>query len=409
MEDVVTGDVEKEIREAGAVVELTGIDTRPSHEDAQDISNSNDDETLTTVTHTTEPSQEISMADPHTSSLRDTQDNEASNDNETLTRDTTPNMVSEEAIMVNSDPQYHHEDSQEEVTTNDDRTLNVAVLPTGQSRTPSQGKDRARPPRKRARRIRYDANDPRRFLDMEAEVSNDEEDDDNENAGLEDFINDASSESDEDAPLPMVHSNDSMRLDEMDLGMYGSEDEWGSEEGMLDWYDDPATTSHNSVMELMSTEEANQAWHFYLDEERRQAELEAQDRERYPDDRHWYPDPVPDTVPQELIPNSIVPLLPRPSVEKHMWHVAVKRGREEALAFTLYYKALGGSYKVKSVVGRVSCPGWIYVEAKNLLDVQQLCEEVRDIHIRKIFQVPHEQAHSVLVETPFSYSKPGDW
>ncbi|KAG6825761.1 hypothetical protein H0H92_002514, partial [Tricholoma furcatifolium] len=244
---------------------------------------------------------------------------------------------------------------------------------------------------------------------MEAQVSNDEEGDDNENASLQDFINDASSESDQDTPLPMIHSSDSMHFDEVDLGMHGSEDEWGSKEEMLDWYDDPATTSHNSVMQLMSTEEANQAWHFYLDEERHQAELEARDRERYPDDHHWYPDPVPNTVPQQLIPDSIIPLLPRPSVEKHMWHVVVKRGREEALAFILYSKAKGGSYKVKSVVGRVSCPGWIYVEAKNLLDVQQLCEEVRDIHIRKIFQVPHEQAHSVLVETPFSYSKAGDW
>ncbi|KAG6805234.1 hypothetical protein H0H92_016156, partial [Tricholoma furcatifolium] len=159
----------------------------------------------------------------------------------------------------------------------------------------------------------------------------------------------------------------------------------------------------------MTTEEANLSWQSYLAEERQLRELEAQDREHHPYDRHWYPDPVPDTVPQELIPDSIIPLLPRPSAEKYLWRVAVKRGREEALAFTLYSKTLRGSYNVRSVVGRVSCPGWIYVEAKDLIDVQKLCEEVRDIHIRKIIQVPHEQAHTVLVETPFSYAKPGDW
>ncbi|KAG6806742.1 hypothetical protein H0H92_010161, partial [Tricholoma furcatifolium] len=159
----------------------------------------------------------------------------------------------------------------------------------------------------------------------------------------------------------------------------------------------------------MSTEEANYAWLSYLEEERRQREREDRDRERYPYDRHWYPDPVPDTVPRDVIPDSIVQLIPRPSHDKHLWRVAVKRGREEALAFILYSKAMKGNFKVKSVIGCVSCPGWIYVEAKNLIDVQELCDEVRDIHIRKIHQIPHEQSSSVLKETPFTYSKGGEW
>ncbi|KAG6807928.1 hypothetical protein H0H92_005973, partial [Tricholoma furcatifolium] len=309
----------------------------------------NNNQTLAAISITIKPSDEIVMADPDTSPpLEATQDKKPSNDDEALTLDPISTMVIKQVTIPDHDTHPNDEDIQNKLASTDDETMmsvqsttqaHEAVLvshftawsrqPTMQSRTrtPSRGKDRARPPRKRARRIEYDANDPRRFLDMEAEVSNDEEGDDNENASLGkfyDFINDDNSESDQDTPLPMIHSIDPMRFDEVDLGMHGSDDEWGSEEEMLDWYDDPATTSHNSVMQLMSTEEANQAWHFYLDEERRQAELEARDRERYPDDRHWYPDPVPDTVPQHLIPDSITPLLPRPSVEKHMWRVAVK-------------------------------------------------------------------------------------
>ncbi|KAG6808388.1 hypothetical protein H0H92_004298, partial [Tricholoma furcatifolium] len=260
-----------------------------------------------------------------------------------------------------------------------------------------------RKPRKRARKTPYDgqAQDPRRFLDMEAEVSHDEQDEGEDDDEDDDFINDASSESGEDAPMFIPDSKAS--LPPIEDGLDPREDEWGSEEEILEWDNDPAIASHDEVFQLMSTEEANYAWLSYLEEERRQREREQQDRERYPYDRHWYPDPVPDTVPTDLIPDSIVPLIPRPSHDKFLWRVAVKvsglgylayasthsylqRGREEALAFILYSKAMKGNFKVKSVVGRVSCPGWIYIEAKNLIDVQQICEEVRDIHIRKIYQ-----------------------
>ncbi|KAG6824446.1 hypothetical protein H0H92_006870, partial [Tricholoma furcatifolium] len=262
-----------------------------------------------------------------------------------------------------------------------------------------------RKPRKRARKTPYDgqAQDPRRFLDMEAEVSHDEQDEGQDDDEDDDFINDASSESGEDAPMFIPDSKASLRPNDIEDGLDPGEDEWGSEEEILEWDNDPAIASHDEVFQLMSTEEANYAWLSYLEEERRQREREQQDRERYPYDRHWYPDPVPDTVPTDLIPDSIVPLIPRPSHDKFLWRVAVKvsglgylayasthsylqRGREEALAFILYSKAMKGNFKVKSVVGRVSCPGWIYIEAKNLIDVQQICEEVRDIHIRKIYQ-----------------------
>ncbi|KAG6823462.1 hypothetical protein H0H92_010137, partial [Tricholoma furcatifolium] len=341
MSEVVSGTVAEETREEGFGGEAADCDIRPPYEDLSHGPSSNNDETMreniTSKTAKSTPHKSSSNDDPRmTDNLTFTKEsmphNPSSNDNVSMTENLNAKKCTEAIIITDSNTRSTLKDIQEKEGSKDDRTSPPSTItqdiimlqPEAQGPPPSRVKDRASRPRKRARKMKYDANDPRRFLDVEAEVSNDEEGDDEENAGLDDFINDAPSESDGDAPLPIIQSRDSTHRHEDDARMVDSEDEWGSEEEMLDWYDDPATTSHNAVMELMSTEEANQAWHFYLDEERRQAELEALDRARHPDDRHWYPDPVPDTVPQELIPDSIVPLLPRPAAEKHLWRVAVK-------------------------------------------------------------------------------------
>ncbi|KAG6807964.1 hypothetical protein H0H92_005886, partial [Tricholoma furcatifolium] len=223
---------------------------------------------------------------------------------------------------------------------------------------PQKEHNRIRRPRKRARKERYDVStrtlpetydesntsqpdDARRFLDMEAEVSHNEEGDNTSDSSLgkihdvlftpstqflptflEDFINDESSESEGETHVHNVPPSALPHLDNLEDESYASEDEWGSEEGIVGWDDDPAIASHDEVLQLMTTEEANMSWQSYLAEERRLRELEAQEKERNPYDRHWYPDPVPDTVPEKLIPDSIVPLLPRPSTEKHLWRVA---------------------------------------------------------------------------------------
>ncbi|KAG6824285.1 hypothetical protein H0H92_007331, partial [Tricholoma furcatifolium] len=223
------------------------------------------------------------------------------------------------------------------------RTVETPSLAAGDGVLRSREATLVRKPRKRPRKNSYDAHDPRRFLDMEAEVSNDEESDEDGNGGLEDFINDASSESGDETSLVIPDSKPFKPFDDIEGGIDPREDKWGSEEELLDWDNDPAIASHDEVFQLMSTEEANYAWLSYLEEERRKREREEQNRERYPYDRHWYPDPVPETVPQDLIPDSIVPLIPRPSHDKNLWRVAVKRGQEEALAFILFSKAMQGN------------------------------------------------------------------
>ncbi|KAG6808343.1 hypothetical protein H0H92_004419, partial [Tricholoma furcatifolium] len=221
---------------------------------------------------------------------------------------------------------------------------------------------------------------------MEAEVSSAGEEDDDEES--DDFINDVDSESDEDIPPPAFQQ---ATIDE---------DEWTDDE-RLD-FSEPTLASHAAVMQLMTVEEANEAFNAYLElEERRQ--LQRQNEEPHPDDRHS------SEVQWEKIPEGIVPLLPRPDSDKFLWRVSVMRGREESLAFILYRKALMGNFNVQSVIGRVSCPGWVYVEAKEYRHVQQLCQDVRDIHVERILRIPPHEAPSILREPPFIHPAKGSW
>ncbi|KAG6806674.1 hypothetical protein H0H92_010440, partial [Tricholoma furcatifolium] len=104
-----------------------------------------------------------------------------------------------------------------------------------------------RKPRKCARKTQYDgqAQDPCRFLDIEAEVSHDEQGEGTDDEGDDDFINDASSESGEDAPFFIPDSKASLPPNNIEDGLDLHEDEWGSEEEILDWDNDPAIASHD--------------------------------------------------------------------------------------------------------------------------------------------------------------------
>ncbi|KAG6826381.1 hypothetical protein H0H92_016058 [Tricholoma furcatifolium] len=242
--------------------------------------------------------------------------------------------------------------------------------------------------------------DVSQFLDLEAEVSGDDDDDDDDQNDLADFIND----------------DDSVSADS------GSESE-GSQEY------DPSSISHRAIAEMMSGEEATLAWHLYLDEEKEKHNAQqwaGEDPDEAPYFVHHYPDPIVDTAPPHLVPDSLLHLLPRPDADNlDIWRVSVKvtniacpiqctdgeakRGREESLAFTLFRKAMSGSFNILSVIGRVSCPGWIYIEAKELRDVQYIIDEVPDIHKHKIHAVPSRDASAVLHETPFTYPTLGSW
>ncbi|KAG6859070.1 hypothetical protein C0991_001408 [Blastosporella zonata] len=55
---------------------------------------------------------------------------------------------------------------------------------------------------------------------------------------------------------------------------------------------------------------------------------------------------------------------------------------------------------VKSIFGRVLCPGWVFVESTNHLDVNFLCQDVRDVYGHQIFPVPSDSAADYLREPP---------
>ncbi|KAG6860315.1 hypothetical protein C0991_012119, partial [Blastosporella zonata] len=55
---------------------------------------------------------------------------------------------------------------------------------------------------------------------------------------------------------------------------------------------------------------------------------------------------------------------------------------------------------VKSIFGHVSCPGWVFVESTNSLNVNFLCQDVRDIYGHQVFPVPSDSAVEYLQELP---------
>ncbi|KAG6809757.1 hypothetical protein H0H92_014853 [Tricholoma furcatifolium] len=247
-------------------------------------------------------------------------------------------------------------------------------------------KDRA----KRRRTNKSPVRNVSSFLDLEAEVSGDDESDIDED-NLADFINDDDTD----------NASDKSDVEEGD--------------------NDPSTISHRELAHMMSI----QAWQSDLEKEKKRdnsstySDVEHEDLEEQDVDPvdptysiHDCPDPIMDVAPVDLIPDSLLPLLPRGELEAHLWRVSVRveqRGKEETVPFTLYRKAIAGSFKVASIVGRVSCPGWIYIEAPALEDVQELIQDVSDIHHNQIFAVTQKDHTSVLRETPFSYPAPGSW
>ncbi|KAG6862745.1 hypothetical protein C0991_010378, partial [Blastosporella zonata] len=89
---------------------------------------------------------------------------------------------------------------------------------------------------------------------------------------------------------------------------------------------------------------------------------------------------------------------------KPLYRVAVKKGYEEITVIILTQKLLKAGTSqmpsVKSIFGHVSCPGWVFVESTNSLNVNFLCQDVRDIYGHQVFPVPSDSAVEYLQELP---------
>ncbi|KAG6904793.1 hypothetical protein DXG01_007124, partial [Tephrocybe rancida] len=93
-----------------------------------------------------------------------------------------------------------------------------------------------------------------------------------------------------------------------------------------------------------------------------------------------------------------------------LYRVRVKDGYEETAAMVLANKLLmAGTHfapSVKSIIGRVSCPGWIFIESDGA-DASKLCANVSDVYPRHIHPIV-EDLQQYLHE-PLIAPKEGDW
>ncbi|KAG6848172.1 hypothetical protein H0H93_002702 [Arthromyces matolae] len=86
-----------------------------------------------------------------------------------------------------------------------------------------------------------------------------------------------------------------------------------------------------------------------------------------------------------------------------LWKVRVKVGHEQATVLTLFDKYLRGGTvfgNIRSIIGRQTCPGWIFVEAPLGSDVQKLCADVSDLYVRTLSLVPSEDALPSITPPP---------
>ncbi|KAG6913149.1 hypothetical protein DXG01_009261, partial [Tephrocybe rancida] len=94
-----------------------------------------------------------------------------------------------------------------------------------------------------------------------------------------------------------------------------------------------------------------------------------------------------------------------------LYRVRVKEGYEETAAMVVANKLLtaGTAWapSVKSIIGRVSCPTWIFIESSNGAEVNKLCANLSDIYPRDIHPIVDDL--SQYLHEPFVAPKPGDW
>ncbi|KAG6849352.1 hypothetical protein H0H93_009218 [Arthromyces matolae] len=142
----------------------------------------------------------------------------------------------------------------------------------------------------------------------------------------------------------------------------GDEDEEGEDDFIED--DDPVVADRVASHHLLQIEQSRAAggeeWEGLLARARSRATQASESSSR-----HSYVD-------------SQIPFIE----EGHLWRIATKPGYEETAAFVLMEKIFrcpSRDWGVQSIVGHVTQPGWILVEANKLSDVQNLCRDVFNV------------------------------
>ncbi|KAG6905175.1 hypothetical protein DXG01_004416 [Tephrocybe rancida] len=93
-----------------------------------------------------------------------------------------------------------------------------------------------------------------------------------------------------------------------------------------------------------------------------------------------------------------------------LYRVRVKDGYEETAAMVLANKLLtAGTHfapLVKSIIGRASCPGWVFIESDGA-DASKLCANVSDIYPRHIHPIVDDIKQ--YLHKPLVVPKEGNW
>ncbi|KAG6906732.1 hypothetical protein DXG01_012398 [Tephrocybe rancida] len=93
-----------------------------------------------------------------------------------------------------------------------------------------------------------------------------------------------------------------------------------------------------------------------------------------------------------------------------LWRVVVKEGYEETAPIVLFNKILkAGWTSVTSIFRRISCPGWIFIEADSISEAQKVCQDVSDVYVQQLYPIPPEQAGQYLLEPPLFIPHPGSF
>ncbi|KAG6904284.1 hypothetical protein DXG01_011182, partial [Tephrocybe rancida] len=221
------------------------------------------------------------------------------------------------------------------------------------------------------------------FIDIEAEEDTRENADIlDDTEGENDFIDDHEVAPDEEPPT--AHS----LIDEAENEVQGEEDEDLDDEEFSD-NEYPPTAAMISHRALASHGDMEQ-WQSLLTRAYEWA------REHQPE----YQRPAPKCFDDGLKP--LPPAL--------LYRVRVKDGYEETAAMVLGNKLLtAGTHfapSIKSIIGRVSCPGWVFIES-NRADASKLCANVSDVYPRHIHPIV-EDLQQYLHE-PLVAPKEGDW
>ncbi|KAG6913785.1 hypothetical protein DXG01_004315, partial [Tephrocybe rancida] len=129
------------------------------------------------------------------------------------------------------------------------------------------------------------------------------------------------------------------------------------------------------------------------------------------EDLDVYMDDDEDRFPDNEYPSSALAISHKTLANHDDLEQWVKESYEETAAMVVANKLLtaGTAWapSVKSIIRRVSCPTWIFIESSNGAEVNKLCADLSDIYPRDTHPIIDDL--SQYLHEPFVTPKPGDW